>query len=89
MCEAIFTSIRYKKDGRYPLPWGFRYDLTENVGLAFYGERLVDVDAYPTQACGIDPNKVGHVRLAAEEFGKWTSSLIDEAKEHPIPPNYN
>ena len=84
LCEAIFTCIRYKKEGKYPLPWGFRYDLTENPGLAFYGERLVDVDAYLAQACGIDPNKVEHVRLAAEEFGKWTPSLIDEAKEHPI-----
>jgi len=84
LCEAIFTSVQYRKEGKHPVPWGFRYDLTENLGLAVYGDRLVDVDAYLTQSCGIDPNKVEHVRLAAEEFGKWTSSLIDEAKEHPI-----
>ena len=65
--------------GRNPVPWGFRYDLTENLGFAVYGDRLVDVDAYLTQSCGIDPNKIEHVSLAAEEFGKWTSSIIDEA----------
>ena len=84
LCEAIFTAVRYTKRGKHPLPWGFRYDLTENLGLVFYGERLVDVDAYLTQSCGIDPNKVEHVRLAAEQFGKWAPSLIHEAKEHPI-----
>ena len=84
LCEAIFTSVQYRKEGKHPVPWGFRYDLTENLGLAVYGDRLVDVDAYLTQSCGIDPNKVEHVRLAAEEFGKWASSLIVEAKEHPI-----
>jgi len=84
LCEAIFTAVQYRKGGRHPVPWGFRYDLTENLGLAIYGDRLVDVDAYLTQSCGIDPNKVEHVRLAAEEFGKWTASIIDDAKQHPI-----
>ena len=84
LCEAIFTSVRYRKEGRYPLPWGFRYDITENSGLVVCGDRLVDVDAYLTQSCGIDPNMVEHVRLAAEEFGKWTPTLIDDAKQHPI-----
>jgi hypothetical protein len=84
LCEAIFTAVRYTKKGKYPLPWDNRYDLTENMGLAFYGDRLVDVDAYVSQACGIDPNKVEHLRLAAEVFGKWTVESIKEAEEHPI-----
>jgi hypothetical protein len=84
LSESIFTGVRYKKRGKHPVPWGFRYDLTENLGLAVYGDRLVDVDAYLTQSCGIDPNKVEHVRLAAEEFGSWTPNLIDDAKDHPI-----
>jgi len=84
LCEAIFTAVQYRKEGKHPVPWGFRYDITENLGLAVYGDRLVDVDAYLTQSCGIDPNKVEHVRLAAEEFGKWTPGLIDEAKGRPI-----
>ena len=84
LCEAIFTAVQYRKKGRHPVPWGFRYDLTENLGLAIYGDRLVDVDAYLSQSCGIDPSKVEHVRLAAEEFGKWTSSIIDEANQSPI-----
>ena len=84
LCEAIFTAVKYTKGGKYPVPWGFRYDLIENLGLAFYGGRLVDVDAYLAQSCGIDPNKVEHIRLAAEVFGKWAPCLIEEAKEHPI-----
>ena len=84
LCEAIFTAVRYTKEGRYSLPWDNRYDLIENPGLAFCGDRLVDVDAYLSQACGIDPTKVEHVRLAAEVFGKRTASLIEEAKEQPI-----
>jgi hypothetical protein len=84
LCEAIFTAVRYTKEGRYPLPWDSRYDLTENLGLAFCGDRLVDIDAYLSQACGIDPNKVEHLRLAAEVFGEWSASLIEEAKERPI-----
>jgi len=84
LCEAIFTAIKYRKEGKHPVPWGFRYDITENLGFAVYGDRSVDVDAYLAQSCGIDPNKVEHVRLAAEEFGKWNPILINEAKEHPI-----
>lgn len=84
LCEAIFTAVRYAKEGKYPLPWGFHYDLAENLGLAFCGGRLVDVDAYVSQACGIDPNVVEHLRLAARVFGGWTGSLIEEAKNHPI-----
>jgi len=84
LCEAIFTAVRYTKEGRYPLPWGFRYNITKNLGLVFSGERLVDVDAYTSEACGIDPNTVEHLRLAAEVFGKWTPSLIEEAKAQPI-----
>jgi hypothetical protein len=82
LCEAIFTAVRYTKKGRYPLPWDNRYDLTENLGLAFCGNRLVDVDAYVSQACGIDPNRVEHIRLAAEVFGKWTAPV--EEKGHTI-----
>jgi hypothetical protein len=84
LCEAVFTAVRYTKEGRHPLPWDNRYDLTENLGLAFCGDRLVDVDAYVSQACGIDPEKTEHIRLAGEVFGKWSSSLIEEAKEQPI-----
>ena len=84
LCEAIFTAVRYTKEGRYPLPWENRYDLIENPGLAFCGDRLVDVDAYLSQACGIDPNKVDHICLAGEVFGKWATRLIEEAKEQPI-----
>ena len=84
VCEAIFSAVKYRKEGKYPVPWGFRYDLTENLGLAFYGDRLVDVDAYLAQSCGIDPTRVEHIRLAAEEFGSWESSLIEDAKAHPI-----
>jgi hypothetical protein len=54
------------------------------MGLAFYGDRLVDVDAHVSQACGIDPNKVEHLRLAAEVFGEWTAESIKEAEEHPF-----
>ena len=84
LCEAIFTAVKYTKKGKYPVPWGFHYDLIENLGLVVYGGRLVDVDAYLAQLCGIDPNNVEHIRLAAEVFGKWAPCLIEEAKEHPI-----
>ena len=84
LCEAIFTAVQYRKGGRYPVPWGFRYDVTENLGFAVFGDRLVDVDAYLTQSCGIDPNKVEHVRMAADEFGKWATGVIDDAKQHPM-----
>jgi len=84
LCEAIFTAVRYSKQGEYPLPWDNRYDLAENLGLAFLGDRLVDVDAYVSQACRIDPDKVEHIRLAAEVFGRWPQCLIEEAKAQPI-----
>ena len=85
LCEAIFTAVRYTKNGRYPLPWDNRYDLTENLGLVFCGNRLVDVDAYVSQASGIDPNEVEHIRLAAEVFGKWTArSTTPETEEYHI-----
>ena len=84
LCEAIFTAVHYTKKGRYPLPWDNRYNLTENPGLAFCGNRLVDVDAYVSQTCGINPDKVEHIRLAAEVFGKWTARPVEDAEEHPI-----
>ena len=57
---------------RYPLPWDNRYNLTENLGLAFRGNRLVDLDAYVSQACGIDPDKGG-----AYTFGRRSVWKMD------------
>jgi hypothetical protein len=66
------------------LNWDSIREQDENPGLAFCGDRLIDVDAYLSQACGIDPHKVEHICLAGEVFGKWATRLIEEAKEQPI-----
>jgi len=85
LCEMIYAAIRYVEDGAYSLPWGYRYDLIENLGLAVCGRNLVSVDAYVSQLFGIDPQKVEHINLAAKVFGRWPQEIVAEAIQRRIP----
>lgn len=80
LTEAIYTAVRYTKDGTYALPWDFRYDLIESLGLAICGDSLVSVDAFVSQLCGLDPARIEHLKLAAEVFGKWPQDVVEQAK---------
>lgn len=82
--ESMYTAVRYRDDGAHPLPWGGRYDLIQNLGLAVYGDNLAAVDAYVCKLCGIKPERVKHIRLAAEVFGKWPQEIIEEASKRQL-----
>ena len=80
LTEGIYTAVRYTKDGKYPLPWGFRYDLIENLRLVICEHSLVSVDAFISQLCGIDPATIEQLDLAAKVFGKWPQDIVEQAK---------
>jgi len=86
--EALYSAVHYTRNGKHPLPWrdspSSRYNILENLGLVVYGDNLVDVDAYVCQLCGFHPEKVEHIKLAAEVFGKhgvWFNEGVSSVKQ--------
>lgn len=56
----------------------------ENPGLAWACEDTVELDATVSAHVGQEPEKVGHIRLAAECFGKWSETGVSQARENPV-----
>ena len=86
LCEMIYTTVHFSKDGAYPLPWSEsdRYNLIENLGLAVCGDSLLTVDAYVSTLFSIAPDTIKHLALAAKVFGGWPQDTIAEAQTKRI-----
>jgi uncharacterized protein (DUF362 family) len=83
LIEAIYTAVHFRRE-TYPLPWGGGYDLTENLGLAVYGDNLTFLDAYVCTLFKIDPNNINYLQLAAKVFGEWPQEKLEEASKKQI-----
>ncbi len=56
----------------------------ETPGLAWACEDTVELDATVSTHVGLEPEKVGHIRLAAECFGKWSEDGVARARENKV-----
>jgi uncharacterized protein (DUF362 family) len=53
-----------------------------NQGVLWTGEDTLELDAVVTAHVGIDPNQVGYLKLASQNFGEWDEKPV--AMEHPL-----
>jgi uncharacterized protein (DUF362 family) len=56
----------------------------EKPGLAWACEDTVELDATVAAHVGLNPQKVNHIRLAAECFSKWSKEGVVKARENAI-----
>ena len=58
--------------------------IVKGSGIVLASEDTVELDAFTASLTGIDPNKVEHLKLAAEYFGKWDDRNIAHGKQSGI-----
>jgi len=55
-----------------------------NEGVLWTCEDTLELDAVVTRHVGLNPTEVGHLRLAALNFGEWDEEPIAQAAEHTL-----
>ena len=56
----------------------------KNCGVAWTCEDTLELDAVVTAHVGIDPNDVGYMKLAAQNFGDWDDESVAHAAENTL-----
>ena len=56
----------------------------KNQGLLWTCDDTLELDAVVTSHVGIDPNDVGYLRLAAQNFGEWDEEAVNHAARQPL-----
>jgi uncharacterized protein (DUF362 family) len=65
----------------YKAKFGYEYYVSENNGLIYYGNEIHWLDAFIHQQSGKNPNQTEHLTKAADVFGKWSSKILEVAKQ--------
>jgi uncharacterized protein (DUF362 family) len=56
----------------------------KNQGVLWSGDDTLELDAVVSAHMGIDPDDVGYLKLAAQNFGDWDNASVNLAKEHSL-----
>ena len=75
--EAVHSAVYWANEAE-----GARFD--PGCGTAFASEDTVSLDAFAAAAAGLDPQSVGHLRLAAQTFGAWDEQACAEAAQSGV-----
>ncbi len=70
--EAVFTAT----EGMTLTP-----KIYKDPGMAWACTNTIDLDAVVSSQIGIDPHRIGHLRLAADCFGGWDEHAVRHASE--------
>lgn len=62
-----------------------RTQVVPGSGLVLASEDTINLDAFACALAGRDPGTVGHLRLAAQNFGGWDPATCADAAESGIP----
>ncbi len=73
--EGVFTASK----GMTLEPQVFK-----NHGVAWTCDDTLELDAVVAAHVGLDPNDVGHLKLAAQSFGNWDDRAVAQATNHAI-----
>ena len=73
--EGVFTASR----GMTLEPQVFK-----NQGVLWACEDTLELDAVVSAHVGIHPTDVGHLKLAAQNFGEWDEEPVTQAAEHSL-----
>lgn len=65
--------------------FGYEYGVLEDLGLIYYSDEPLWLDAFIYQQCGRNPSEKEHLALAASTFGTWPFELLDNARKMPNP----
>ena len=55
-----------------------------NRGVLWTCDDTLELDAVVSAHVGIDPNEVGYLKLAAENFGEWEEESVAQATNHQL-----
>ncbi len=55
-----------------------------NLGLIWGACNSIELDAFVASQLGVDPQRVGHLALAAKTFGQWSNEAIDLADQNRV-----
>ncbi|MFX0205407.1 MAG: DUF362 domain-containing protein [Candidatus Hodarchaeota archaeon] len=71
--EAIFTASR-----------GMTLDPTiyKEIGMVWASKNTVELDAQVCTQVGLDPNLIGHIKVAAECFGYWDENQLTQNQKN-------
>lgn len=56
----------------------------KNQGVLWTCEDILELDAVVSAQVGIDPNEVGYLKLAAQNFGEWDQESVNLAVAHTL-----
>ena len=56
----------------------------KNRGVLWTCDDTLELDAVVTSHVGIDPNEVGYLKLAAQNFGEWDEDVVALAAEQSL-----
>jgi uncharacterized protein (DUF362 family) len=73
--EGVFTASR---------GMSLEPQVYKNTGVLWTCDDTLELDAVVTAHTGINPNEVGYLRLAAQNFGEWDDDSVVLAKEHEL-----
>lgn len=65
--------------------FGYEYGVLEDLGLLYYSDEPLWLDAFIHQQCGRNPSETKHLALAASTFRTWPPELLDTAGKMPDP----
>ena len=80
--EAI-NSLSYNigdKSGKIQTNFGYKYDVLESLGLVYYCDEPLWLDAFIHQQCGKDPIETEQLKDAAKVFGECSTQLLQIAR---------
>lgn len=73
--EGVFTASR---------GMSLEPDVYKDRGVVWTCDDMLELDAVTTAHVGIDPNDVGHMKLASQTFGEWDENAVNQASEQTL-----
>lgn len=81
--EAV-NSLSYNigdPSAKHKTTFGYTYDVIEGLGLIYYCDDPLWLDAFIHQQCRKNPMKTDHLKEAAQVFGDWSMQLAQMAEK--------
>ena len=79
ICEALRYAAVNHPEGEFG-EQGMRYNVAKDLGVLAFGRHLVSVDAILFSLLGLDPEKIGYLKLGEEAFGAYERGHVEVAK---------
>lgn len=78
-CEALRCTPVSHAQGEFGES-GMRYNVVRDLGIVAFGRHLVSLDATLFSLLGLDPGKIGFLKLGEEAFGAYEKGHVEAAR---------